>query len=214
MSSTKRKSKGPAFDYYPTPGWCVTRLLEKVNLPTENMEWLEPCVGNCAIVDSVNEFYNSRQRPTPTWHAVEIQERFREDILERDIDFIIGDFFTIPKEMLGNPDVIITNPPFNHALEFIKSSLELQPQYVCMLLRLNFLGSGERSSFLRENMPDIYVLPNRPSFSGGGTDSIEYAWFVWSKENNYGLNQSGKTCILESTSKEERKRKKIISVSG
>jgi hypothetical protein len=29
-------------------------------------------------------------------------------------------------------------------------------------------------------MPDIYVLPNRPDFSGGGGDSCEYAWFVWS----------------------------------
>ncbi len=35
---------------------------------------------------------------------------------------------------------------------------------VAFLLRLNFLGADERSDFWREYPPDIYVLPNRPSF--------------------------------------------------
>ena len=75
-----------------------------------------------------------------------------------------------------------------------------------MLLRLNFLGSQERSDYLREHMPDIYVIPNRPSFTGGKTDSIEYAWFVWSKYNDYGKNSSGKIVILETTPANIRKK--------
>ena len=38
---------GPREDY-PTPRWCVDRLLERVDLP--GGEWLEPCAGHGAIV--------------------------------------------------------------------------------------------------------------------------------------------------------------------
>ncbi len=206
MSSTKRKKKGPAFDYYPTPKWCVKRLLEKVNFRTANNYWLEPAVGDCSIVDAVNEFCETKNQSKPNWTGLEIQSSFENDIKQRNINYQIGNFFDRSLD-LGNPNVIITNPPFSSALEFIKRSMELQPEYICMLLRLNFLGSEDRSSFLRERTPDIYVIPNRPSFNGGKTDSIEYAWLVWSSRNNYGLNQNGSMCILNSTNKNERKNK-------
>lgn len=206
MSSTKRKKKGPAFDYYPTPKWCVTRLLEKVNFRTSNSHWLEPAVGDCSIIDAVNEYCEIKNQPKPNWSGLEIQPGFEEAIKQRSINYQIGDFFNRSLN-LGNPNIVITNPPFSSALEFIKRAIELQPEYVCMLLRLNFLGSEERSSYLREHTPDIYVIPNRPSFNGGKTDSIEYAWLVWSSRNNYGLNQNGSMCILNSTNKNERKKK-------
>ena len=41
-----------AYDYYPTPAWCVRRLLEAVDLP--GGRWLEPAVGDGAIVRSVD----------------------------------------------------------------------------------------------------------------------------------------------------------------
>lgn len=50
---------------------------------------------------------------------------------------------------------------------------------------------------MRSHTPDIYVLPNRPSFSGKGTDSIEYAWFVWRKENKYGMASHEKSTKVE-----------------
>ena len=49
------------------------------------------------------------------------------------------------------------------------------------LLRINFLGSQKRYDFWQQFPPDgLYVLSKRPSFTGKGTDSIDYAWFVWS----------------------------------
>lgn len=208
MSSTKRKKKNPALDYYPTPHWCTTRFLEKINLRTANSFWLEPCVGNCSILDAVNNFYSTKNQTLPNWTAIEIQESFEEDIKKRlsQEKYLISDFFKVDNSFIKHPNVIITNPPFNHALEFIKKAIELEPEYVCMLLRLNFLGSQERSDYLREHMPDIYVIPNRPSFTGGKTDSIEYAWFVWSKYNDYGKNSSGKIVILETTPANIRKK--------
>jgi len=84
-------------------------------------------------------------------------------------------------------DLIITNPPFSLAMEFIEKSFQWRKSdksIVAMLLRLNFLGSKKRASWLRQHTPSVYVSPKRPSFALNkdgkrGTDSIEYAWFVW-----------------------------------
>ena len=52
---------------------------------------------------------------------------------------------------------------------------------VIMLLRINFLSSQKRYDFWQQFPPDgLFVLSKRPSFTGTGTDSQEYAWFVWS----------------------------------
>lgn len=84
-------------------------------------------------------------------------------------------------------DLIITNPPFTYAMEFIQKALnEIDDNgYVVMLLRLNFLGSKARNQWLLNNMPyEIYVHGKRLSFTDDNkTDSIEYAHFVWKKNN-------------------------------
>jgi len=80
-------------------------------------------------------------------------------------------------------DLAITNPPFRHAMEVVQWCLAHAERSV-LLLRLNFLGSVKRAPFLREHTPDVYVLPNRPSFTGRGTDSVEYAWFDWDRRRN------------------------------
>lgn len=202
MSSTKKNSnKRVANDYYPTPGWCVDRLLEEVNI--SSVKWLEPAAGDGALIRAVA----ARLGTAPTWTAIELQDRFKTD-LEAIVDSSrvhIGSFLDVP--LVKEYDVIITNPPFSKALEFIKKSIELEPEYVCMLLRLNFMGSGERSDFLRKYTPDIYVVPNRPSFNGKGTDSIEYAWFVWQRKKKFGKSGTGLIKILKDTDVKIRKKK-------
>ena len=60
---------------------------------------------------------------------------------------------------------------------------------------MNFLGSQKRAAFMRAFPPDVYGLPRRPSFTGGGTDATEYAWLVWTPERN---RPSGSLRILKS----------------
>jgi hypothetical protein len=43
MSSTNRGAAREPADNYPTPSWCVRRLLEAVELPPGR--WLEPACG-------------------------------------------------------------------------------------------------------------------------------------------------------------------------
>ncbi len=75
--------------------------------------------------------------------------------------------------------VIITNPPYSLAMQFCAHARRHAPE-VIMLLRLNFLGSQSRKAWWMENEPSaLYILSKRPSFTGGPTDSCEYAWLAW-----------------------------------
>ena len=100
----------------------------------------------------------------------------------RDITWNIGeeeDFF----KWDGNVDLIMGNPPFSRAQEFIEHALP-RCKTLIFLLRLNFMGAVKRHNFWKANPPTkLYVLSNRPSFNGRGTDSYDYGWYVWEKDN-------------------------------
>jgi len=200
MSATKRNKKSSPrdpFDYYPTPEWCVKRFLEAAEIPYSSTPvWMEPSAGDGAIIRAVGNFHTIKKNGVtsvlqykPDWIAIEIQPRLQAS-LEKEIDknhVLITDFLALDIEALGiSPQVVITNPPYSVALSFIKKAIDLKSEYVCMLLRLNFLASKERSEFMRTHTPDVFVLPNRPAFTKDGTDNTEYAWFVWRRENDYG----------------------------
>jgi hypothetical protein len=140
------------YDYYPTPEWCYQKLpIDWSQFDTA----LEPCKGDGRIVS-----FLEGQGLKVDW--CEIQE---------DINFF---------NHFEEADLIFTNPPFSLAQEFIEHSMSLAPT-VIMLLRLNFLGSQKRYDFWQQFPPDgLFILSKRPSFTGKGTDAIDYAWFVWS----------------------------------
>jgi hypothetical protein len=193
MSSTNRGSKRSPADNYETPSWCAHRLLE--HLPLPGGRWFEPAAGNGAIIEAINEM-----RSDILWSANELREECKDDLEKLEAEVSIGDFFDVPLE--GRYDVIITNPPFRLAQQFVLKCLE-HSDIVVMLLRVNFIGSAKRSKFMREHAPDVYTLPNRPSFMGGGkTDSPEYGWFVW---HGTEKRRSGALAVLEDTPKDVRK---------
>lgn len=176
MSSTNRGSQRSPADFYPTPAWCVARLLETVSLP--GGRWLEPCAGDGDIIRAC-----SALRDDLTWSAAELREACRPALRAATgaPDRVrIGDLFDAGDWIQAqSPAVIITNPPFRLAREVLDFSLN-RGATVALLLRLNFLASASRAELMRRFPPDVHVLPNRPSFVGGGkTDSVEYAWFVW-----------------------------------
>lgn len=180
MSSTNRGGARIDHDFYATPAWCVHRLLEVCPLPGGH--WLEPAAGEGAIVEAINEV-----RHDVKWWANEPHQALvlkgRDCATVTDLDFRA---ITLAHTW----DVIATNPPFALAQEFVEHALSLRPRFVVMLLRLNFLGGSARGAWLRDNTPDVYVLPNRPSFRDDGkTDSCDYAWFVWRSEARRGDNR-------------------------
>ena len=81
-----------------------------------------------------------------------------------------------------SPDWIVGNPPYRHAETHVRWALKQAKVGVAFILKLSFLESAERLDFWWESpVNDLYVLAERPSFTGQGTDSSAYAFFVWYK---------------------------------
>lgn len=122
------------------------------------------------------------------WTALELLPECKASLeaIEPRPEVIITDKFVAPVPKGEKPlhgrrfDVVFGNPPFTLASEFIDESLACS-ETVVMLLRLDFLASKKRNAFMQANTPSIFVIPDWPSFDGQGTDSNEYAWFVWQK---------------------------------
>lgn len=189
MSSTKRGGQRSEADNYPTPEWVPHRLLEDefAKKHLRGGRWLEAGAGDGAIIRSVNMVRSDIQ-----WTALEYREECTGDLIKAvgpDGIVLIENYIVPPEDSkLGNDyDVIIGNPPFHLAGEFIARSLTIA-KVVALLLRVNYLASGRRAEFMRQMCPDTYVLPNRPSFRGSGTDSPEYAWLMWTEDRkDHGL---------------------------
>lgn len=200
MSATNRSDSRIKNDEYHTPGWCVTRFLEKATFLAEQQatNWLEPCAGGCNIIKAVNSFGY-----LPMWHTHDLAQKHYSDLAHNSTSWSIGNFLET-KPIEYKYQVVMTNPPYSEAMGFLTHTLYYKPRYVIMLLRTNFLSTEIRSDFMRAQTPDLYVLPNRPSFAKSGTDNSEYAWFVWDTEKAKGT--PGQVIVLDSTSKEERKK--------
>lgn len=208
MSSTNRGGKRSAADNYPTPAYCVHRLLEdpfaREHLPSGR--WLEPGAGDGAIIRAASQI-----RSDIEWTALEIREECRPVLTD-----VVGPRGTVTIEDFLAPSFVSTvetpyrvvcgNPPFSLAQEFIERGMEVA-EVVVLLLRTNYLSSARRCEFMRTYAPDTYNLPNRPSFRGQGTDSIEYAWFLWPKDRK---RQTGLLRVLGSTPITERRTKKAL----
>jgi hypothetical protein len=155
MSATGRGGMMRERDFYPTPMYCVDLLLPWISLSRVS-RFLEPCRGDGAIYDQIAVPYKE-------W--CEIRE---------DRDYLDREF---PERF----DLIITNPPFSLALEFLRRSLS-EADTVIYLLSLNMLGAECRCAFWREQRPThIFPLARRPSFTRRGTDQCNYGWFIWDR---------------------------------
>jgi len=154
MSATNRGSVRRKDDYYPTPYSALEPLFQCIRWE-HIRSFLEPCRGDGSIYDHV---------PIENKEYCEIQE---------EIDY----FSYVPLQKF---DLIVTNPPYRLAQEFVSKSL-VEARTVCYLLRLNFLGSQKRKEWWNHiGTPNkLIVLSHRPKFINNKTDATEYAWFIW-----------------------------------
>jgi SAM-dependent methyltransferase len=179
VSATGRSDVRDPDDFYATPSWCIDAILP--HLPSGGRV-LDPGCGSGAILRAI-------MATAPFVHAdlfgVEMHEGRAEEARALFADarkhhIETRDFLTYEGTSF---DLVVGNPPFSLAMDFVERSLTLTKPFrgtVAMLLRMNWLASQKRAAFHRANPSDIYVLPRRPSFTPDGkTDSTEYAWFVW-----------------------------------
>lgn len=181
----------PMLDFYETPSWAIRAM--KDHLPVgDGTRILDPGCGTGAILRAVGAMF-------PENEIVGLEKdraRFLACEASTDLPVKHGDFFTYREKH----DLIISNPPYSHALEFVQHAMTLAP-VVCMLLRLPWIASQRRAAWHRENLSHIHVLPKRPSFTADGkTDATEYAWFLW------GAGDAGTYTILEIDPADAKKR--------
>ena len=160
MSSTNRGRARNLNDSYLTPSWCVRRFLEEVYLPPG--DWLEPCAGAGAIIQTVNEMIDGRIN----WTAVELDHGFIRQLsgLLPSDEVIYGDFLE-QKWNRAPFEVAFTNPPFSLAMPFIEECNTIT-NHTVILLRLNFVASEERAAL-------TIATPPRPLLSALEPDLVK-----------------------------------------
>ena len=188
MSSTNRHNaeKRHIADYYVTPVKDIIIFLgaldEEVSLDIWDKTILDPCAGGDLSHDmsypkALREYYAIPD----DWNGIKTIDIREDSLAETKCNYI-------ETKLDYKPFLIISNPPFNQAMEFIKKALDDVEDggYVAMLLRLNFLETKARKDFFDNYMPTwIFVHHKRMSFTdAGGTDSVAYCHMVW-KKNDY-----------------------------
>lgn len=189
MSAKGRGREVRDFEWYPTPAWCVHRLLERIGARLGSVDaFLEPCAGDGAIVRAVDEWLAGDGAAFDNrcaWYCNDIQDVAKifdgGSARVSKVDQCDGpDWLRAHRNGLPIPALAsITNPPFSKALEFMAESV-VTCTISAYLVRLNIVGaSDDRVEWLRAHKPEVFVLPDRPSFDGIGNDSGAYAWLVF-----------------------------------
>jgi predicted RNA methylase len=165
MSATGRSDVRREDDWYSTPAWCVKTIWPKLGAFDT---CLDPCAGEGRLLMTMQDLASS-----PMYRGIEInEERATLCATQNGIGCVHADALDATSLQawhfpnLDTPyDLIITNPPYSLALEFLEQAIRSDAAEICMLLRLNFLASMKRAKFWQTHPCDVHVLPKRPSFA-------------------------------------------------
>lgn len=162
-------------DFYPTPKYVTELLLTKEQFSGNIWE----CA--CGKGDISNVLINAGYKVKST----DINDY---GFGETGIDFLnteglFADSFEIQ-------DNVVTNPPFNLAVKFIKQAKMYSRYKVAMFLKTSFLEGVERYDLFQDKqfpLKCMYQFSRRVGFGKNeGTykndGMIAFAWFVWERE--------------------------------
>lgn len=177
MGDARQKSPRLPLDGYYTPdevaGSLTCRLVADGFWRGGSV--LEPSAGKGAFIRAAGGVLSPKPERVS---AVDICAERLRDARDAPATWACSDFL----DFYTGADLILGNPPFNDAEAHVRHALSLRPPFGCVafLLRLAFLESKQRLPFWREHPASkVYVLSERPSFTGGRTDSAAYGFFVW-----------------------------------
>jgi hypothetical protein len=186
QASHKKWERKPS-DFYPTPYEGTESLMPVVKLmvPEGGKIW-EPCCGDMDMTRVLE------------WHGFEVTSTDLRDTGQgiSGIDFLTDD----PETKLGwipDPDMIVMNPPFSLAYEFIVKALSYTPNVAC-LLKIDYWNAISRYELFQTKRP-LFVFPLtwRLAFlksERGNSPLMNCMWVVWADET---FNDVGDKCIFE-----------------
>lgn len=175
-------------DYYATPTNDVLDFFDKLINRDDEIDIrdintiLEPAGGGGHMIDALSEIFVFSDID-----SVDIEPK-RDDIIQ-------ADFLSDDNDELINKDydLVITNPPFKLAKEFIDKSLEISNRYVMYYLKIQFLEGINRKEWFR-GLPlkyvYVYSYRSNPHRNGSPVDengkkwssTVCYAWYVFDHE--------------------------------
>lgn len=169
----KRDEKREEHDFYATSPSAIPPLLHVLKWENGGKYIWEPCAGKGHLSEALIAF----------GHNVLSTDLINRGYGIGGIDFLkptLYDFLPF--------DAIITNPPYSHALECVKRSIELAP-VACHFLNIRFLESAKRRKFFDLHPPRyVCVFTERIPSSKNGlfplkeNSAVCYAWFIWMRE--------------------------------
>ena len=159
---------------------------------------LEPAAASGRLVRELMELH-----PTAAVDAVEIRPECEADLRSAGaMRIVIADFRAWRAAQAY--DLIFANAPFTLTVPFIDKGLDLLVDggSLMILQRLGFLASiTRRPHWDRWPLRGLVVLSRRPKFVYRGSDSTDYAWFIFTKgwSGSPSVRWSGQTLPAGST---------------
>lgn len=168
MSQRDSGHKRIPHDLYETPSWVTDAIVP--HLPRRALIY-EPAAASGKMVRCLRK------------HGFLVESADIRTGRKRD--------FLNPEIRIGQPEAIVTNPPYSHAVKFIERALDAtEPRkgYIAMLLRVDFdSGRTRRHLFESETFHKKVVLTRRIEWferkvvkgklQGGPSEN--HAWFIW-----------------------------------
>lgn len=175
----QRRSDPRALDFFPTPPWATRALVHDVGIfegqSTRPHIW-EPAAGAGHMAKVLDEHARGGRV-------------FGSDVHDYGAGYAVGSFVGAGPDVIRNDynfDWIITNPPFNLALEFAERGLREAKRGVALLVRSVWSEGGERYNRLFNQTPPAIIAQfseRVPMVAGRwdpkATTATSYAWFVW-----------------------------------
>lgn len=178
VEDTPEQALHRALNYFPTPLWGTragAEILREID-PEARSIW-EPACGEGHMAEVLKEYF-------PTVVATDIHDHgYPGSGVE---DFLLIDDAPHNADKI---DWVMSNPPFEHAAEFIRRGLIFARRGVAMLLRVAFLEGTERYPLLYESenpltlcAPFIERLPMvLGEYDPDASSAVCMAWFFFQK---------------------------------
>lgn len=180
----QRRTEAPdSLDFFPTPPWSTRALLECViDRGIQAATVWEPAAGE--------------------GHMAEVLREYSDDVIASDVHdygkgYRVGSFVGEGLDVIEieqEVDWVITNPPFNLALEFAERGLAEASEGVALLVRTAWLEGAQRYERLfSKREPNIIaqfcerVPMTKGAWNPAATTATAYAWVVWDRQ--LGVNE-------------------------
>jgi predicted RNA methylase len=175
-------------DQYMTPRWAVTAILPELGPWIRSGLVLEPSCGRGDILTAIQTY-----QPNAKVLGIDVDLDMAAEAQAANprATVVCRDYLQLDLRAMNlRPALIIGNPPYSMAEEFVTKALDdvASNGAVAFLLRLAFMAGQAREDLHKRLRPDVHVFPKRPSFTDDGkTDATDYAWFVWHRARNHNV---------------------------